>query len=420
MPTVHEIVAEGSLDEVRRVLASGADPDSPAHCGQTLLMAAVASGSIDKMKLLLEQGADPELADDFNRTPLGNAVDHGFVEGAELLLGMGVDRGHNPKYPLKPVEYPEAPPTPLPTDLQGLISPEEWAETHASAQELLQELGDRPKPEPVIEDAGSVAMLRLLVDYGEDLNQAPEHVKRQFIGLFGEEEYQPSREDFRCTEHDFKRGSQRRFGLKNPSRTNNPFWDDMIRLGVDACRASSVFSSVSVSSPVWCFDRFGDTITRLLDGRFVQVGGEHEDYYDEDFCIYNDVVVHDGAGGFDVYGYPRKVFPPTDFHTATLVDRCVYLIGCLGYPEDRRPGFTPVFRLRLDDWGIECVETHGEMPGWIFRHRAAFDPDANVIRVSGGSVATSAGLPAEDQLSSGVAELDLTTLRWRRPPATGL
>lgn len=40
-------------------------------------------------------------------------------------------------------------------------------------------------------------------------------------------------------------------------------------------------------SPVRCFQRFGSTVTVLPDGRLVHIGGEHEDEYDPDFCIYN-------------------------------------------------------------------------------------------------------------------------------------
>ena len=46
-----------------------------------------------------------------------------------------------------------------------------------------------------------------------------------------------------------------------------------------------------MDGPVWCFSRFGTSLTELPDGRFVQIGGEHEDFYDPDFCIYNDVTV---------------------------------------------------------------------------------------------------------------------------------
>lgn len=75
----------------------------------------------------------------------------------------------------------------------------------------------------------------------------------------------------------------------------------------------------SLDEPVWCFHRFGKSITEFPDGRIIEIGGEHEDYYDPDFCIYNDVVVHYGGGRFEIFGYPEEVFPPTDSHSATLV-----------------------------------------------------------------------------------------------------
>ena len=100
----------------------------------------------------------------------------------------------------------------------------------------------------------------------------------------------------------------------------------------------------------------------LPDGRYVQIGGEHEDHYDPDFYIYNDLVVHDGKGGFEIYGYPQEVFPPTDFHTATLCDKHIYVIGCLGYPKQRCVGHTPVHRLTLDSWEIEVIPMTGGAP----------------------------------------------------------
>ena len=76
--------------------------------------------------------------------------------------------------------------------------------------------------------------------------------------------------------------------------------------------------------------RFGQSLTLLPDGLAVQIGGEHEDYYDPDFCIYNDVFVHERDGSITIYGYPESAFPPTDFRTATLVGDSIYVIGSLG------------------------------------------------------------------------------------------
>src|SRR6185503_1846850 len=118
----------------------------------------------------------------------------------------------------------------------------------------------------------------------------------------------------------------------------------------------------------WSAMRFGQSITRLPDGRIVQVAGEHEDAYDEDFCIYNDVFVHEPGGAITLYGYPEDVFPPTDFHTATLVGDAIYLIGSLGYAGARRYGHTPVFRLDTRTFRIERLAPAGDPPGWIYGH----------------------------------------------------
>jgi hypothetical protein len=80
------------------------------------------------------------------------------------------------------------------------------------------------------------------------------------------------------------------------------------------------------------------------------------------------------------------VFPPTDFHTASLVDGHLVLIGCLGYPAERVPGFTPVYRLSLADYRIERVTTTGDAPGWVFHHGAEVDSAGRVITLRGGEV----------------------------------
>ena len=80
-------------------------------------------------------------------------------------------------------------------------------------------------------------------------------------------------------------------GMANPSVMNNPFWMFQVGPGgLPACTARTTFGNIeeeSLASPVWCFTRYGATRTKLPDGRVVCIGGEHEDYYDPDFCIYN-------------------------------------------------------------------------------------------------------------------------------------
>jgi hypothetical protein len=192
------------------------------------------------------------------------------------------------------------------------------------------------------------------------------------------------------------------------------FWKDMICTGGNAHSARMHFKDEDLSTPIWCFDRFGSTIARLGDGRLVQVGGEHEDYYDPDFYIYNDVVIHDGRGGVEIYGYPRDVFPPTDHHSATLCPDGIYIIGCLGYMDDRQAGHTPVYRLELDSWRITPIATVGETPGWIHHHRAFFDPYQGTISIVGGQVHVVEEGEGNSAPNKHEFVLDLATRAWRQ------
>jgi hypothetical protein len=150
----------------------------------------------------------------------------------------------------------------------------------------------------------------------------------------------------------------------------------------------------------------------------VQIGGEHEDSYDPDFCIYNDVFVYERDGSVAVYGYPESVFPPTDFHTATIIGNSIYVIGSLGYWGTRRPGETPVYRLDVRTLRMDHLHVSGDAPGWIYKHRAiATGPDG--IRVWGGKVVTRRNDEESHEENSGSFVLDLKRLCWRRDSTPG-
>lgn len=203
-----------------------------------------------------------------------------------------------------------------------------------------------------------------------------------------------------------------RHGSANPETMKNPVWDWLIRTRVNAFRANEVLNGPDpfTAGPGWCFCRYGQTSTTLSDGRVVQIGGEHEDSYDPDFCIYNDVVVRDPAGGIEIFGYPTEIFPPTDFHSATLVADRIVVIGNLGYPEQRKPQVTPIYELDLKQFSFHRIEAIGEMPGWIQRHTAELQGDGIVI--------TSGNLDRGErgELIENVDDwaLCLTTHRWER------
>ncbi len=109
--------------------------------------------------------------------------------------------------------------------------------------------------------------------------------------------------------------------------------------------------------------------------------------------------------------YPYEVFPPTDFHTATLVDDFIYIIGSLGYPEDRKDSEAPVYRLSTVDYRIEKVETTGQGPGRIYKHRAAL-VGTNVIQIEEGKRIVFNKSREKHLDNDKIYELNLSTSVW--------
>lgn len=169
---------------------------------------------------------------------------------------------------------------------------------------------------------------------------------------------------------------------------------------------------------IFCYERFGQSINELPDGRIIEIAGEYEDSYDPNFCIYNDVVVHHGDGTFDILGYPKDVFPPTDFHTATLVGNLIYIIGSLGYCHERRLGATQVHRLDIETLAIEEVQTSGNNPGWISTHKATLRGDEE-IRIRGGKVCVQNADREEYVDNPSEYVLSLDTFAWHKVTDNG-
>jgi hypothetical protein len=163
--------------------------------------------------------------------------------------------------------------------------------------------------------------------------------------------------------------------------------------------------------PIWTFERYGLTKTELPDGRVVCIGGEHEDSYDPDFYIYNDVIVFLSDGEIEIYGYPKEIFPPTDFHSATLLGDRIIVVGCLGNRGDRSPGFTPVYCVDTRDYSISELTTGGKPPGWIFKHVAKPMGDG-VIRVHGGQLVECEGEQQLFRRNNEEFELDTKSRTW--------
>lgn len=239
-----------------------------------------------------------------------------------------------------------------------------------------------------------------------------------------------------------------RYGKANPERMEMAFWEWMIRgdekaveeADENAGKKGGLLESLGLTmrggilkssygpyrardlfqvpmnreeGPIWNFDRMGMSKTVLPDGRVIHIAGEHEDHYDPDFFIYNDIVVFGSNNQIEIYGYPKDIFPPTDFHTATLIGNTIIIIGCLGYPEQRRPGHTPVYSLNLDDYSIKELATSGQSPSWIFGHVAELQPDGTILIEEGEIVIDS---NSQRHIAKNVEcfSFDPNTLIWTR------
>ena len=412
-------VAWGTVDEVRACLQTGPDLEAQDARSRTPYLMAIQIGRTDIAQMLLDAGADADAVSDNGDTAIFHAVRAGQLDAVRWLLARGT-----------PVDQ-----TDLLSDTTSLIFAVEADD--AAMVDLLLASGANPNhPQGVYSALASALSLPVavrLVRAGADQRDFYMEEERTRGTLSGPVETSVAFQGL--TVADRKAHGAHRFGAANPEAMNFPFWQAMVRTSLQAWagygrvtlapaplvnhpvwRAPRGVPPPAPTGPRWCASRFGQSITPLRDGRVVLIGGEHEDYYDPDFCIYNDVIVHHPDGRVDIYGYPRDVFAPTDFHSATLVDDRIVIIGSLGYKDERVEGMTPVHVLDTRTWRIERLNTRGDMPGWIHKHLAGLEPEGR-IQVSGGEVMQSTeGKPHfVDNVDTWVLDLDRSS--WQRRDA---
>jgi ankyrin repeat protein len=354
----------GDIGKAERLRAAGAQVNARGRCGKPAFFYGILNCQTEMLRWLLGIGIDITQKDDFGTTALATAVESDSVEIARLLLNAGADVNEGAEFR---------------TALHGACTRD-------------------------------VALL--LLDAGADPLELGNQARRAIVGYPPE----PDETLLNVSASEFEQGRSRRFGVSNPERMEVRFWKGMILSGISAYEGKALCVGESASGagdgPVWCAQRYGQSLTFLPDGRVVQIAGEHEDSYDPDFCIYNDVFVHDGAGDVTIFGYPEAVFPPTDFHTATLIGEQIYLIGSLGYHGTRRYGFTPVYRMDTRTFRMEPLVTTGTSPGWIYEHRAT-PIGADGILVTGGTVVEVVhGDEVHSENTTGFI-LDIGRLEWR-------
>ena len=205
-----------------------------------------------------------------------------------------------------------------------------------------------------------------------------------------------------------------RFGEKNPTKIASKVWEWLVNSKLSGYQATQKLNGPSACSAgaTWSFDRFGQSATELPDGRIIYIAGEHEDHYDPDFHIYNDVIVVNPDNSIEFYCYPKKDFPPTDFHSATLLDNQILIIGSLGYPEERIIDNTQLYLLNLENFKIEKVNSSGNSPGWIHEHRAILSSDKKFITVTKGKIYLGAEFSLRENIDDW--QLNLQDWSWKR------
>ena len=322
----------GDQSKASALLNLGADHEAVGRCGKTTFQYAIQNDDVAMLDWLVNNGHDINVVDEFLTTPLITAAEAGQIQSARYLIEKGVDI---------------------------------FQCNHI--------------PERAIQVASTLEVVELLVANGDDLNDASDEIRMQIIGTGQIDQPQVAQEVYEAEKHPI-------FGNSNPEEVRNEFWIDMIRAGVNAWQARKKYGDEDLggTQPVWCYQRFGRTTNILPDGRIIEIAGEHEDYYDPDFCIYNDVTLFEPDGTIRTFCYPEADFPPTDFHTSTLVDNKIIIIGSLGYSNSRKVGHTPIYSLDIDTFKIRKIKTSGEAPGWISRHKTVLS--GHELILSGGKI----------------------------------
>jgi len=381
---LHEAVAFGTLEDIQKLVSSG-DLSARSYQGLTPFLLAVHMGDVERAAMLLPVSSRKDTYRSRDAEPaLVIAAENGCLGMVEWLLANGFDANDAAEFGLTALIAAAS-------DSPEIVAVLLDAGARIEAADNISARSRKHYPEDHSDDeceyietaassASSAVVARMLMKHGAELCEFGGRVIREFTGSRLIPAQQITPEIFHAQKH-------RRFGTTNPEPVAYEYWLEAIRGETGGYYGRRDFGIAERELPaIWSYDRFGMTTTELPDGRWVQVAGEHEDHYDPDFCIYSDVFVFDGRGDVQIYIYPREIFPPTDFHTATLVGNEIMLIGSLGYVEDRQPGFTQVMRLNLEDFSISKMETSGAMPGWISRHRARLKDDK--IIVSGGKIET--------------------------------
>lgn len=389
---LHKAVAYKTAGDVAALLEAGDALDSKDHDGRTPLVLAVQLGELEKAKLLAKRGADLKARWREKFGLLDLAISRRWPKLVEWLAAEGADVNLESEYGFTP------------------LTRAVMERSHEMVQVLLAAGADVHKAgkhgAAPMREAHDLPIIRLLLEAGADTGMLSNEGRRAMVGLPPD----PDISLLTAAPEHYARAKHPRQGKANPEEVSEEFWLAMIRSGVSAYQAKTHYEDKS--SPIWCAQRFGQSLTSLPDGRIVLIGGEHEDSYMSDFHIYNDVFVFEPGGKARVFLYPEGVFPPTDGHSATLVGDSIYIIGNVGYQGARAAGETPVYRLNTKTMSIAEVTTSGAGPGWLGRHRARLL--GSRIELAGGDIFVGGSGESSFKKNDEVFLLDLTDMSWRQ------
>jgi ankyrin repeat protein/thiol-disulfide isomerase/thioredoxin len=371
------VIATGTWEALNEALTRNPDFAAADHLDRNAYRLAIETGHTDWVHLLFASGAADVKPPINSWAPLSHAVARGDYHMIELLVELG-----------EPINVADAtlsyPCSPLIHAVQ---------DNNLQIVQLLLALGADPDFLPfdtaqsALNHAQSEQMARLLLDAGANIQHISREMRRKLLGLTED----PQTSDLGLGAADYAISAAQRFGEHNPQDISATFYTRMIQTGKHAYAAREAYQALpdagraSLRYPTWSADRFGQSATFLPDGRIIQIAGEHEDAYDSDFCIYNDVFVHHPDGRIQVFAYPAEEFPPTDFHTATLMGGHIYVIGNLGYAQAELPAHAPVYRLDTHTYRMERIDSTGEAPHRLYRHKAVLLQEG-VIRMTGGTL----------------------------------
>lgn len=100
-----EATVRGDVEEVKRVLNEGANPNVKDELSSTPLHNMTKEGNIVISRLLLEYGASQDARDESNSTPLHYAAQNGNLEMVKLLLDFWADLQAKDKTSSMPLHY---------------------------------------------------------------------------------------------------------------------------------------------------------------------------------------------------------------------------------------------------------------------------------------------------------------------------